>query len=873
MTPERWQQVKQVLGEAMSLQAAQRTSFLEKTCAGDSELRQEVESLLASYPATGDHLLDTPVFNLKNAARTPQPAPVQPGLRVGAYVLLAEIGRGGMGEVYRAVRADGHFKKEVALKVVRGGLNAAYVQERFRQERQILAGLDHPNIAHLLDGGATETGIPYLVIELVEGTPVDAYCEAKSLDVTQRLQLFLQVCGAVQFAHQRLVIHRDIKPGNVLVTEEGVPKLLDFGIAKILDASGEAEVTLLRPMTPEYSSPEQVRGEPLSTATDVYSLGVVLYRLLTAQSPYRAAAGGLHELSRVITETDPERPSVIVARANVPPNLSAAPPANSSPRGPTLPSTARLRRRLRGDLDNIVLKALRREPQRRYASVEQFAEDIRRHLAGLPVSAGRDSWSYRAGKFIRRNRASVAAAGLVLVTLVGALIAISREGRIAAREARIAEANRRRAEARFNDVRKLANSFMFEFHDAIQDLPGSTPARELVIKRALEYMDGLARDAGGDPSLQRELAVAYEKLGDFQGNQSYANLGDTLGALASYRKALALRSALPVEKPGEREAQLGVFSLYQKIGACQDATGDLPGAMANFQSALRISETYANRTNLPEDRDWYASSYFAIATHLVSQGDVEGALQNYRKSMSIREAAIASYPGNLKLLTHLAGDYSYAAHVLMMQGDLDQAIAMNRKALDILIQQTVADPGNATLQEFLSQGLFNQGILLEKKKEPTEALRNYRHAESILLDLSQHDRRNALTHRYLGFTSVHIGTLLVQKGDTSRGLAKLQKALAIFQSLQADSKNRYVQSGFADTYEGLGLAYTVLALKRNDSPAEQKLHWRAARGFYRSSQSIWLKMREQGALASEDARKLDPISAQIARCTAALAQP
>lgn len=866
MTPERWERITEIFEKALGLQGPQRDAYLQVACAEDPEIRSEVESLLASHDQAGSGFLSAPEAVQEEQARKEKGPGVAAGRRIGPYLVTEIIGHGGMGEVFAATRADGQYEKKVALKLVRTGYDTSFVLERFRNERQILASLDHPNIARLLDGGTTQETIPYLVMELVDGKPIDVYCDEKKLSITERLQLFRQVCSAVQYAHQHLVIHRDIKPGNILVTKEGVPKLLDFGIAKILDASGSTEATLLRPMTPEYASPEQVRGEPISTSTDVYSLGVVLYQLLTGRSPYRVDTRTPAKLADAITNDEPERPSTSVhrtetARANGD-SPQITPEAVSGTREA---SPAGLQKRLRGDLDFILLKALRKEPAQRYSSVEQFSEEIRRHLEGLPVTARKGTWNYRAGKFIRRHRVSVAATASSLATLLSGVILV-------VREARIAEANRRRAEARFNDVRKLANSFMFEFHDAIQDLPGSTPARELVVKRALEYIDGLALDASGDPSLQRELAVAYEKLGDVQGNPSYANLGDTRGAFASYRKALAIRMVLLAGERDERNAKLGVFFLYNKIGSCQEATGDFAGAMANFQTALQIAENYTTRTSAAEDRDWHAGSYFTIAGLLRSKGDLEGALQNYRKAMSIREAGVAAYPANLKLRTHLAGDYSYTAHVLMLQGYLSQAIEMNRKALEILMQMTAADPGNATLKEFLSQDYYHQGTFMERKKELTEALKNYRRAESILLDSSGRDPRNALTRSYLGFTCVHIGAILVQRGDTSGGMAKLQKALAIFQSLQADSKNRYVLSGLADSYEGLGRAYTALALNRKDSPTEQAKHWGEARRFYQDSQSIWLKMREQGGLAREDAEKLGPISAQITQCNRALAQ-
>ena len=314
MKAERWQQVREILDSAIALPPAERSAYFERVCGPDQELRSEVESLLRAHDDAGSVFLNTPAADLKSVLSDSTPRPSWIGRRIGVYQIEAEIGHGGMGEVYRAIRADGQFKKNVAIKMVRGGYDTAAVLERFLHERQILASLDHPNIARLYDGGTTEDGIPYLVMELIEGTPIDAYCEARNLSVNERLKLFTQVCAAVQYAHQRLVIHRDIKPGNILVTSDGIPKLLDFGIAKLLDPTGGGETTMLPALTPEYASPEQIKGEPITTSTDVYSLGVVLYRLLTGRSPYPANTRSPLDFARVICELEPTKPSSALLR-------------------------------------------------------------------------------------------------------------------------------------------------------------------------------------------------------------------------------------------------------------------------------------------------------------------------------------------------------------------------------------------------------------------------------------------------------------------------------------------------------------------------------------------------------------------------------
>jgi len=358
LTPEAWQRVRGVLERAIEMNPAERGSYLDAECGGDPELRAEVESLIQSFERAGDTFLEGRAIDLAGVDLAAPQAAIT-GQRIGPYQVVEEIGHGGMGVVYRAVRADDQFRKEVAIKVVRGGLNDELSLQRFRAERQILANLDHPNIARLLDGGTVD-GRPYVVMEYVQGMPIDEYCDQRKLPVRARLELFGKVCSAVAYAHQRLVIHRDIKPGNILVTASGEAKLLDFGIAKIVDAdmdAGAPTVTMVRLMTPEYASPEQMRGEAITTATDVYSLGVVLFGLLSGARPYRTTGRTVNEMARAVLEQEPERPSAALDRANENDAELAGLARGTSPE--------KLRRRLRGDLDNIVLKAIRKDPERR----------------------------------------------------------------------------------------------------------------------------------------------------------------------------------------------------------------------------------------------------------------------------------------------------------------------------------------------------------------------------------------------------------------------------------------------------------------------------------------------------------------------------
>jgi eukaryotic-like serine/threonine-protein kinase len=402
MSPERWREIEQLFDLVADRPASEQAALLENA---DPEVRAEVERLLASDGRGTAMLFDA----VAQGESLLEPEPQQ---RFGPYRVIGTIGHGGMGAVYLAVRDDQVFDKQVAIKVLHLGMETPATLERFRQERQILAGLEHPNIARLIDGGETPTGLSYIVLEYVEGEPITQYCDGRNLSREERLRLFLRVCAAVEHAHHNLVVHRDLKPGNILVTADGASKLLDFGIAKLLDSEGQRTITIVQAMTPDYASPEQVHGEFITTASDVYSLGVVLYELLTARHPYEIPAMTPFDIERVVCHEEPAAP------------------------------------RVSEDLDNILMMALRKEPARRYPSVQHFADDIERSLTYRPVVARPDTIRYRTGKFVRRNRVSLAAVAAVLLVLSGGIVASQHQAR--------------RAERRFAQVRELANVFLFD---------------------------------------------------------------------------------------------------------------------------------------------------------------------------------------------------------------------------------------------------------------------------------------------------------------------------------------------------------------------------------------------------------------------------
>ena len=431
MTPDQLSRIRAIFESAVAASLAERAAVLDRECHGNPELRSEVERLLNARDRVPEWL-DQPLLAPAGHFTAPMAGvyPKMEGRTLSGYTLIREIGRGGMGSVYLAERTDGVFHKQAAIKLVYPGANHAEIFARFRQEREILASLDHPNIARLIDGGATEEGWPYFVMEFVDGQPIHRWCDERKLNITQRIELFKSVLAAVRYAHQRLVVHRDLKPGNILVSGDGTVKLLDFGIARVLSpkpaSSDQATMTmtLAHMMTPEYASPEQVNGTPITTLTDVYSLGIVLYELLTGHRPYRLQSAAVREMARVISEVEPTRPSLVVATTEPPPSRGNSPITPDAVSRVREGDPVRLRKRLEGDLDSVILTALQKEPERRYSSVEALAEDLQRHLENRPVKAREASQWHRFRRFCRRNPGGVAAAVFLVVMMLTGMLAV-----------------------------------------------------------------------------------------------------------------------------------------------------------------------------------------------------------------------------------------------------------------------------------------------------------------------------------------------------------------------------------------------------------------------------------------------------------------
>jgi serine/threonine protein kinase len=765
VTPERWRTVEDLFTAAVALPAGERTAFVAKACEGDPDLYQEVLSLLEHTRQSGDI---SSVVQEVAARFSEDDEGGLTGARIGAYRITGVIGRGGMGVVCAAVRDDEQFRKQAAIKLIKRGMDTAFIVSRFHAERQILAGLEHPGIARLIDGGATEDGQPYFVMEHVEGLPITEHCEARKLSIKERVRLFQLVCEAVQYAHRNLVIHRDLKPSNILVTAEGNPKLLDFGLAKVLAPRDEAPTLTLpavKMLTPDYASPEQVRGERVSTATDVYSLGAVLYELLTGERPHSLKEYTPLEIEEAICRTEIERPSSVV--------LKDARRAERARR--------QWARQLKGDLDNIVLKAMRKEPERRYASVEQLSRDLQRYLEGRPVIARPDTAAYRIRKFVSRHKLPVAAAALAITSLAAGGIMTAYQAR--------------RAEQRFQQVRKLAKVFLFDLNDRLDPLPGSTDTRRFIAQTGLDYLASLERESGGDPELLQELAAAYRRVADVLGGPLQRNLGDTSGALASYHRAAAILERLGPSQAG-REARILLAQTYQSIGAVQDQRGELRNGLETYRKALRIAEDLTSSGGEARALELAGSLHNGIARVLNRQGDIAAAMEHASAALSVHHKLVSMDAANRKYLAQLATSHRFVGTALEKTGKRSEALSHHLEALRIREAQVAREPANPALRREL---MLSYSFLGDFLKSPLAASRDFEGALNYyakMLDiaesLSRQDPRDRRSRSDVAQSLLRTGTVLADLTRYTEADRHFRRSLRITGELLAENPKNYL---------------------------------------------------------------------------------
>jgi len=767
---ETFLRIEAIFNEALEAQAEARPELIAARCNGDREMAAEVYSLLEACQAeeseAAGRRMGSPGGRESKAEAK----------RVGPYLLDSLLGRGGMGAVYLAHRADGQFEQKVAIKLIDLPLATELFRERFRQERQILAGLQHPFIARLLDGGVTQEGDLYLAMEYVDGVPIHRYCEALRLTQEQRLALFMQVCEAVQFAHQNLVVHRDLKPDNIFVAEDGTPRLLDFGTAKLMSPSlapPGSEMTRegFQSFTPQYASPEQVLGNPITTASDTYSLGVLLYLLLTGTLPYELKEVTMAELLRVVCKEAPRRP------------------------GPAIGTN----KRLDSDLEAILEKALRKEPQERYLTAEQLSADVRAYLEGKPVGARHGTLRYRSAKFMRRHRFGLAGAALLTATLIAGVAGVLWQ-------AKVANAERRKAEARSADLRQLSSSLLSELDEAIKQLPGSTGAQKLLVTRVLEHLDRMAKDAQGDRLTELDLVDAYTRLGDIQGNGYEQDLGDPAGALVSLGKALDLAQSAVNSYPNDPEALQALANVQESRSEVLfwSGTAKQPEALASIQAATRTFD------RLVLTKGATAAQVFAAATAYGTLGDELG----------------------------LNGKIGLA--------DLPAALAAYRRCIDLDNRVLELDPNFVRARRGLGISQMKIGNV-ELETDPAQALKDFQLALRLYDALNAVDQKSVITLRMRSISVRKEAMALEGLGLHTQAAPLFDQALQIDRDIfAADPKDLRALTDVDRVLEDAAASYEDAADPALDASAtDRRQNLLAAEHFLEQAADTLEQMRKQ----------------------------
>lgn len=797
MSPEKWQQIKAIFNEAVEFAPDEWEFILSSQNGADPEILAEVRKLLAGE---NQNKFENPVADISHLWQEEESAESFSGRRIGSYRIKREIGRGGMGIVFEAEREGTDFSQTVALKLLKRGMDSEAMLRRFRHERQILASLEHPHIARLLDGGISAEDTPFFAMEYVYGKPLDVYCREKNLSVSERLRLFLQVCSAVSFAHSRLVVHRDLKPTNIFVTADGSVKLLDFGIAKILSPENEYKtqtVTSLGMMTPAYASPEQIKGEIVSTASDIYSLGLILFELLTGAAAYEFPNKRPDDIAKIICEIEPPRPSsVLSSRLQVPSSKwkddsfeNDDKETNNSGKTTNSKSKTQNLKSLRGDLDNIILKALRKEPARRYASVEQFANDIKKHLDGLPVIARADTLSYRCSKFVSRNIVPVVAGILIFLTLLGGIATTSWQ-------ARRAEQQRALAEKRFNQVRELANNVVFKYHDEIKDLQGATHVRQVLVEDALKYLDNLQEDAMSDNDLKRDLALAYVRVGNVQGGAYQANLGDSKGAAESYEKAINLLEPL-AENSADVKLLSALRDAYTESGRAFYRIGEFEKQAQYQQKGFAVSK----RIVALDPDDIEPKIYHARS--LVHYGDsipnteMPRRMEIYRRAYAIIDEVIKTAPDDetanrmlatathrLQLHNWLFAEEAKKNHEPDKQKSfLEEALGFAQRSSDAQKKVLSINPENPLYQRNFAGSKINIGKIYRESGDTVQALKLLQEAMQTMIEISQKDANNQEIKLDIKESCEEIALTFIKRGEYGKAEEYFRRAVELSETL------------------------------------------------------------------------------------------
>lgn len=910
-TEGRWRRLDALFQAALERRPEERGAYLDAETAGDAELRREVEEMLAHAGDAEARIAGS----IASMAQSVALSGAWEGRRIGSYRLVREIGRGGMGIVFEAVRDDAEYRKTVALKILPAWRDLPGLRERFRNERQILAGLDHPNIARFLEGGS-EQGVPYIVMEYIDGVTLSEWRRLRNPDLRDSIGLFRQVCGAVHFAHENLVVHRDLKPANILVGRDGVPKLLDFGIAKLLAPSpGDgATITELRHWTPDYASPEQVRGGSITTRTDVYLLGLILYELLCGERAQTADTTSPVALDRSVCEVEPRPPSVRAAE-----------------RGEAAPA-----RQLRGDLDTIVAKAIAKDPRRRYDSAAALSADLEAYLAGRPVSARPATVLYRVGKLVRRRRLAFAAGALVAATGAAGIIATVHQ--------------ERRVERRFEQVRALATALVFDVHDRIRYLPGATEARKAIVATGLRYLESLREDAASDASLALELAQAYLRIGDVQGHPLFSSLHDTAGAWKSYGAARGLLE--PLYKKGDERADLPMAQVEYREGLLEYGRADWKGSEASFgrseailrrvlgrsprntealklagdissqrarsatdahdpgaarraaESAVEIARRLtALQPGSADSLDYLSEAQSSLGAAYRSAGLLEESARSFQEAVATREQLVRRAPQNTGYRRMLMIGYGHMGDSLgppsVGLDDLERASQAYAKAVEIARGMLRQDPADRTARSDLANAEYRAGdALRHQPARMNEALAFLQESERGFSDLLKEDPSNERWRYMLLFARRKTAEALEALGRSAEAAPKLVANEALAQSFKGSSNARGAEVEYVvDTTDlarvkaGEGAVTAALALAGRAAeeipkvlPSPTASPWGEATlyselgGVYlqvgekdkaalwlRKSLGVWRSMKVPGELERKRSAEAAAVEARLAR--------
>lgn len=793
---ERWQQVKQILHDASELPAESRKAFVMEASAGDPELIAEVESLLDSFEEAGNFLEEAP---LPLTGERDDLA----GRWIGEYHVERLIARGGMGSVHLAVKEMDGVPLKVALKVIRLAGNHHYLSRRFRMERQILARLQHENILRLLDGGVTPDGWPYIVTEFLDAWSLESWLSETQPTLSARLKVFQAICDGIAYAHRNLIVHGDIKPSNILITREGVPKLVDFGIARLLSEPGEEDgkagqltITMTPALTPWWASPEQLGGEPLSMESDCYELGRILFFLLAEQKPHDFSGLSPQQILDKLRREPPPKPSVVTGD-----------------------------NRLAGDLDNITLKALEFDKAQRYRSVDALSDDITRHLSLRPISARAQTLTYRLEKFVRRNRGLVSLTALATVTILAALA-------FAFYQAGEARAGYETSRLRFEQVRSLANSLLFEADDALVGLPGATPVRAKLVQSAVVYLDQLAQAQLDDPQLQEELAAAYEKVGDIQGRPGVLNLGQTAQSLESYRKSEAIREAVRKQATKALDfvaASDNLSSTYARISASLRAMGDVEGGLAYERKALGIRQAlFESAPENPDFKRGLASSLATLSGSLSQMGDFEGVMDTRKEALKMYEEILAANPDSVPDKRALALALARMGSIELHEGQLKESLEHYRRALEIDTDNWRKDPSNVLHQIARGWSNNNFGLILNRLDRPQEALEYYAVGRHLLESVVRADERDVRGKTLLEMNRVRTSQALLKLGRGREALGFADLALRGREQLASqDPLNAGAQGEVAEAHVAVGKAQLAMGQR-----GRAREHFRIAHGIF-----------------------------------------